>query len=44
LSEKDFEIGYRIIKNIAQILCTRLRRANEDTIRLTTALSIALSR
>jgi CRP-like cAMP-binding protein len=44
LAERDFEIGYRIVNNIARMLCTRLRRANEDTIRLTTALSIALSR
>jgi CRP/FNR family cyclic AMP-dependent transcriptional regulator len=37
-------IGYRITRNIAKIICERFRKTDQDTIRLTTALSIALSR
>ncbi len=44
LAEKDPQIGYKITKNIARLLCERLRKADVDTIKLTTALSIALSR
>jgi len=44
LAEQNPRIGYKITRNIAQLLCSRLRKADEDTIKLTTALSIALSR
>ena len=44
LAEENPRIGYKISRNIAELLCSRLRKANEDTIKLTTALSIALSR
>ncbi len=44
LAEANPRIGYKITRNIAQLLCSRLRKADEDTIKLTTALSIALSR
>ncbi len=44
LAEENPRIGYKITRNIAQLLCTRLRKADEDTIKLTTALSIALSK
>jgi len=44
LAEENPHLGYTITRNIAQLLCTRLRKANEDTIKLTTALSLALSR
>ncbi len=44
LAEENPRIGYKITRNIAQLLCSRLRKADEDTIKLTTALSIALSR
>jgi CRP/FNR family cyclic AMP-dependent transcriptional regulator len=44
LAEEYPRIGYKITRNIAQLLCSRLRKADEDTIKLTTALSIALSR
>jgi len=44
LAEENPWIGYKITRNIAQLLCSRLRKADEDTIKLTTALSIALSR
>ncbi|MCJ7493569.1 MAG: cyclic nucleotide-binding domain-containing protein [Deltaproteobacteria bacterium] len=44
LAEENPRIGYRITRNIVQMLCSRLRKTDEDTIKLTTALSIALSR
>ncbi len=44
LAEEYPRIGYKICRNIARLLCSRLRKADEDTIKLTTALSIALSR
>ena len=44
LAEENPRIGYKITRNIAQLLCSRLRKADEDTIKLTTALSMALSR
>ncbi|MFA4915233.1 MAG: cyclic nucleotide-binding domain-containing protein [Syntrophales bacterium] len=42
LAEKDCELGYRILLNLARIIGTRLRKANEDTIKLTTALCMIL--
>ena len=42
LTEADHELGYRIFLNLARIVSTRLRKADEDTIKLTTALSIIL--
>jgi CRP/FNR family cyclic AMP-dependent transcriptional regulator len=44
LAEENPRIGYKITRNIAELLCSRLRKADEDTIKLTTALSLALSR
>ncbi len=44
LADEFPRIGYKVTRNIAQLLCSRLRKADEDTIKLTTALSIALSR
>jgi len=44
LGEENPKIGYKITRNIAQMLCSRLRKADEDTVKLTTALSIALSK
>ena len=44
LAEENPRVGYKITRNIAQLLCSRLRKADEDTIKLTTALSMALSR
>jgi CRP/FNR family cyclic AMP-dependent transcriptional regulator len=40
--EADHELGYRIFLNLARIVSARLRKADEDTIKLTTALSIIL--
>lgn len=42
LTENDQNIGYRIVLNLARIVSARLRKADEDTIKLTTALSIIL--
>jgi CRP/FNR family cyclic AMP-dependent transcriptional regulator len=42
LAEKDNQLGYRILLNLAGIVSARLRKADEDTIKLTTALSIIL--
>ena len=44
LAEEDPRLGYKITRNIVQLLCSRLRKTDDDTIKLTTALSIALSR
>jgi CRP-like cAMP-binding protein len=52
ISKDDFEsftnkypeIGSKIIYNIAKILCHRVRRSNKDIIKLSTALSIAVSK
>jgi len=44
LAEEHPQVGCKITHNIARLLCSRLRKADEDTIKLTTALSIALSR
>ncbi len=44
LADQNPRIGYKITRNITQLLCSRLRKADEDTVKLTTALSMALSR
>jgi len=52
ISKKDFEafvakypeIGVKILNNIAKILCHRVRRSNKDIVKLSTALSIAVSK
>jgi len=44
LAEDDKEVGYYIFKNMATQLSVQLRRANEDALNLTTALSFALRR
>jgi CRP/FNR family transcriptional regulator, cyclic AMP receptor protein len=43
-AQENVEIGYCLFKNLAQMISTRLRRSSDDVIKLTTALSIALSR
>lgn len=37
------ETGYLVFKNLARMVCDRLRKTSEDVVKLTTALSIALS-
>jgi CRP-like cAMP-binding protein len=44
LCEDHPDIGYRILRNIARTLSGRLRRTNQDVLKLTTALSLALMR
>ncbi len=51
ISSKDFQelakahpaIGYIIITNIARVLASHLQKTNDDVIKLSTALSLALS-
>lgn len=44
LCENFPEIGYKILRNIAKTIAGRLRRTNQDVLKLTTALSLALTR
>jgi CRP/FNR family cyclic AMP-dependent transcriptional regulator len=41
---KYSDIGVKLLHNISKMLCSRVRRGNSDVLKLTTALSIALSR
>lgn len=42
LAESDHELGYRVLLNLARIVSSRLRKVNEDAIKLTTVLSLVL--
>ena len=42
LCEADAKTGFKIMGNLAKLLSERLRQANRDVIRLSTALSVAL--
>jgi CRP/FNR family transcriptional regulator, cyclic AMP receptor protein len=42
LTSEDRELGYFVFKNISEILSDRLKKANKDIVKLTTALSLAL--
>jgi len=42
LAEADCALGFRILLNMARIVSTRLRKSDEETVKLTTALSIIL--
>ncbi|MBN2059956.1 MAG: cyclic nucleotide-binding domain-containing protein [Deltaproteobacteria bacterium] len=44
LIEKRPNLGIKILLNISQLLVKRLRQSSQDVMRLTTALSIALSK
>jgi CRP/FNR family cyclic AMP-dependent transcriptional regulator len=52
IKRKDFEtlcstnplLGYKILREIAVVLCKRIRKGNKDILKLSTALSIALSK
>lgn len=44
LCERSPVLGYKLIKKMAGILCERVRKGNQDILKLTTALSVALSR
>ena len=43
LVEKRPQMGVKVLRKIAELLANRLRQSSQDVIRLTTALSIALS-
>ena len=43
LAEKDQALGFKVTLRIAALLSDRLKKSSDDVIRLTTALSIALS-
>ncbi|MCW8965744.1 MAG: cyclic nucleotide-binding domain-containing protein [Candidatus Pacearchaeota archaeon] len=51
IKRKDFEevclsnpeLGFKILREIVAVLCTRIRKGNQDVLKLSTALSIALS-
>lgn len=44
LCEEDPLLGYRVLRNMATQLSGRLRRSNQDVLKLSSALSLALSR
>lgn len=37
-------VAYALVRRVAEVLCERMHRQNQDILKLTTALSIALSR
>jgi CRP/FNR family cyclic AMP-dependent transcriptional regulator len=44
VNEENCALGYKLIRKIATVLCHRVRQGNQDILKLTTALSIALSK
>ncbi len=44
LCDDECKVGLSIVRRIAAVLCARVRKGNEDVLKLSTALSIALSR
>lgn len=42
LADSDFEIGYRVLTNLAKLMSSRLRKADEDIVKLTTVLTLIL--
>lgn len=42
LAGEDYELGYRVLLNMSRIVSSRLRKADEETVKLTTVLSIVL--
>ncbi len=44
LSSEDPNMGYKILWQIAAVLCNRIKNNNSDILKLTTALSIAVSK
>ena len=42
LVTEDLPLGYRLLYNLAIVLCERLRRTDRDVLKLTAALSVAL--
>ncbi|UCF99078.1 MAG: cyclic nucleotide-binding domain-containing protein [Spirochaetaceae bacterium] len=44
LAQQNCALGYMLVRRIAEVLCHRVRQGNQDILKLTTALSIALSK
>jgi CRP-like cAMP-binding protein len=44
LTQQNSALGYKFLRKIAEVLCHRVRQGNQDILKLTTALSIALSK
>jgi CRP-like cAMP-binding protein len=44
LCERDPELGVRLLRRVASVLCERIRKGNSDVLKLSTALSLALSK
>jgi len=44
VTQENCALGYKLIRKIATVLCHRVRQGNQDILKLTTALSIALSK
>jgi len=44
LTLQNSALGYKLVRKIAEVLCHRVRQGNQDILKLTTALSIALSK
>jgi CRP-like cAMP-binding protein len=44
LTRNNCALGYKLVRKIAEVLCHRVRQGNQDILKLTTALSIALSK
>jgi CRP/FNR family cyclic AMP-dependent transcriptional regulator len=43
-ARSDYENAYKIIRNIAKIISGRLKKTNQDVVKLTTVLSLVLSK
>jgi CRP-like cAMP-binding protein len=44
ITRQNCALAYKLIRKIAEVLCHRVRQGNQDILKLTTALSIALSK
>lgn len=44
LVDSDYEIGYIVFRNLARIISDRLKKANKDILKLTTAFVLAVER
>ena len=44
LTQEDQHLGYRLFYNIGFVLSARLKKANQDVLKLTTAFSLAMER
>ncbi|MDA8424951.1 MAG: cyclic nucleotide-binding domain-containing protein [Treponema sp.] len=44
LCDAEPRLGLSVLRRVAGVLCSRVRKGNEDVLKLSTALSIALSR